>query len=234
MSKVINSVKFKRNGVEGLEVGYDSTEKSGDFSFPNNYTKKCPAPAHTELKKACEPFIQRAINICHLKREARYETELVSINCKSQGFTISVKVKSDLTGGWFSVTTPFLTEGDYPAFSNLEDEWDILVEEIRAYLSGEVKVNEKQLVMDFNFEKMRTAKDKEEYQQYEEIHKSIENETISPEELLEEARAIIEANGGVAYLPNDLAPLEPELVEVPQTTKKGKGKQTKITEGEDF
>lgn len=160
-SEKITKVKFRDNGLSGLEVTYETVKMRGDQPFRVERKEKCSAPVNEEVLNHSRSLKKHVIDICKLNENLGEEDiHIVGVTSDADsGFIVSAKVRS-YGDAWFAVNTPNMKEElEYDDFFDVIVTIREMYDEIRKYLRSDKKVNLSQLALDLVVHDKKTEAD---------------------------------------------------------------------------
>ncbi len=203
----ISKVKLVNGGLKGLEVSYEKVEEKDGREYRNEYVQKRRFPVSGKLEEVVNGFRWYLLDVYGFEMSVANvaEVEVLGVSGDEEGFVISGKMK--VLGGdkVVGMNTPYLKEGDYEKWGEVDKLVGQLYGEVGEYMEGKSEINENQLVMKFWESK---GKDMEEYA------------GMSDREKKEEATRVLEKMGSIVIHNEDME--EGDVVE--EVKEKGSAK----------
>ncbi len=191
----ISKLKFTNRGLKGLEVSYAISKNLDGAVFTDEVTQKRKVPLPLSLREEISKLEDHVLSICAFDKKKVQSVTILGISADIPNLqfviTSSVQVMDNV---FMTVNTPLVNGSTgYSKHGDAIDIIDAVYGQVKIYLEKKTTIDKTQLLIDYHAEDEDFAKD---------VKK------MSEEEIVAQAREILEKNGAIIIEENDIAPSE--------------------------
>ena len=188
----IRKIKLSDYGIKGMEVEYIKPEEKNGVRFENEYKVKYHHPVPLVLRNKISSLKEHLIAVNGLSKKS--DLTITYVMMDGTGFKFGAKMRV-LERYFVNVEIPYFTEQcDEIDFDGICKEISEVFKGAKEYVeAGPSAIDNKQLLLDF----MDSKKDKGQAIE-------LDVQSMTPEQMKEEALKILENMGAIIMMPEDL------------------------------